>query len=179
MPYFTLEFWAVVLSGIGLLFCAGAILCFKRNKNKYNEGRVEHESGNPLNDFGEELSSQMVTQHAEIALELVSGVIERERQALKQFGENGGMKRSPNPIPVEIPEKPMGHFYNSGNPATRISPIPDQYDEAARLADLGTGMEKICEQVNLPRGEVELVLNLKKGMRAPYDKRQAGGQSLR
>ncbi len=38
----------------------------------------------------------------------------------------------------------------------------DPYAEVSRLADLGMRVEEIGKRVNLPKGEIELVLGLKR-----------------
>ncbi|MEE4354450.1 MAG: DUF2802 domain-containing protein [Desulfatiglans sp.] len=172
MLYLTFEFWAVVLSGIGLLFSMSAMLCFKRNWARQNQGGVEHESGDPSTHFGEELTSHMMNQHTEIALELISGVIERERKALRQFSHKEKIGTSQSPVSAEASEKPEGSSTPIENSTARVSLMTDPYDEAARLADLGAGLEKICDELNMPRGEAELVLNLKKRMQGSYVKSQ-------
>ncbi len=40
--------------------------------------------------------------------------------------------------------------------------VVDPYAEVSRLADLGMRVEEIAKRVNLPKGEIELVLGLKR-----------------
>lgn len=54
-------------------------------------------------------------------------------------------------------EEAVGGSRNAGDG------VYDKYRQAARMADEGLSVSEISERANLPKGEVELILDLRKG----------------
>ncbi|MBW1700760.1 MAG: DUF2802 domain-containing protein [Deltaproteobacteria bacterium] len=144
MSYLTAEFWEVVLDVIGLCLCGITILYLIRNKTRFNQSVLKDGSEKNISKFDEALIIQLLKQQSERSFETIFNTIKKERSVLQKLIEEGKIEKTKKAKDLD-----------EGEPAS------DQYREVARMADLGVSMKEISERVNLPRSEVDLIINLK------------------
>ncbi|MDL1962753.1 MAG: hypothetical protein LWW98_00185, partial [Deltaproteobacteria bacterium] len=138
MIYLTIEFWKVVLDIIGLSLCGITILHLMKNKSKYNQSLLKESGKRNSGSFNEEVLAQLEKQESDMPFETISDAIESAKKT-GQVQEGSYNKKS------------SGSDDLAG----------DEYDEVARLADLGLSVKKISERAKIPKREVELVVKLK------------------
>lgn len=84
----------------------------------------------------------------------------------------------------EVGADPVPDPLQDANPARKcirdseISEPGDRYGEVKRLADMGLDKEEIFERVGLPKGEIELVLKLKRLRSGSGENVRAGNSFL-
>ena len=145
MAYLTIEFWEVVLDVIGLCLCGITILYLIRNKTRFNQSVLKDGSDKNISKFDEALIIQLLKQQSERSFETIFDTIEKERSVLQKLIEEGKIEKTKEAKDLDEGE-----------------PSSDQYGEIARLADLGVSVKEISERVNLPRAEIDLIINLKR-----------------
>jgi len=146
----TTEFWELVLDVIGLSLCGITILYLIGNRSKYNQSLLKEPVKGNSNDFNKELFAQLVKQQSDRSFKTISNAIEKERKPLHNL----------KPLPAKEPNQLQEDIYNK-NSQDHDDLAGDEYDEVARLADLGLSVKKISERAKIPRGEVELVVKLR------------------
>jgi hypothetical protein len=160
MIYFTIEFWKLVLDVIGLFLCGITILHLIRKRSKYNQSLLKEPGKWNSNSFNEEVLAQLVKQQSGMPFEMISDAKEKEGMPLHGLMEKKKAIKEEKPLSA----KETGHVqegsYNKKS-SSSDDLAGDEYDEVARLADLGLSVKKISERAKIPRGEVELVVKLR------------------
>ena len=146
----TTNFWELVLDVIGICLCGITILHLIRNGSKYNRSLLKKPGKGNSNSFNEELLAQLVKQQSDMSFETISDVIEKKRMSLHSL----------KPLSAKETGQVQEGSYNKKSSGSDDL-AGDEYDEVARLADLGLSVKKISERAKIPRGEVELVVKLK------------------
>ena len=156
----TTDFWELVLDVIGLSLCGITILYLIRNRSTYNQSLLKESGEGNSNRFNEEVLAQLVKQQSDMPFETISDAIEKERMPLHSLMEKKEAIKEEKPLFAEEPNWVQEDFYNKKSSGSDDL-AGDEYDEVARLADLGLSVKKISERAKIPRGEVELVVKLK------------------
>jgi hypothetical protein len=146
----TTDFWELVLDVIGLSLCGITILYLIRNRSTYNQSLLKESGEGNSNRFNEEVLAQLVKQQSDMPFETISDAIEKERMPLHSL----------QPLSAKETGQVQEGSYNKKSSGSDDL-AGDEYDEVARLADLGLSVKKISERAKIPRGEVELVVKLK------------------
>jgi hypothetical protein len=100
-----------------------------------------------------------VRQQAQSALAAVASVLEAERAKLIERAAAGAPllpEREIAPAPAGAAGEGAFRLGETAGPA-----LFDRYEEARLLARQGLGTRRIAEELNLPRGEVELAVKLR------------------
>ncbi|MDL1986758.1 MAG: hypothetical protein LWX08_03705 [Deltaproteobacteria bacterium] len=146
----TTDFWELVLDVIGLSLCGITILHLIRNRSKYNQSLLKEPGEENYNRFNEEVLAQLVKQQSDMPFETISDAIEKERMPLHSL----------KPFSAKDTGQVQEGSYNKKSSGSDDL-AGDEYDEVARLADLGLSVKKISKRAKIPRGEVELVVKLR------------------
>ncbi len=118
----------------------------------------------------------MVKQQSEKAFKRISRTINNERQLLAELIENGDLKKAKN----RLKSKSISKIKPKSLADNKIKkPFPenterDSYAEVLRLADRGMTVRKISEMVKIPKGEIEMLITLRKRKRKVARRRAAG-----
>ena len=176
MELLKVGFWGTLLSISGTCLWGGTMLylIIKKVKERKNNLKI-HKMHNRRN-FDEEVFSQLVKQQSEKAFERISRTIKNERQLLAELIENGQLKKVRNHLKSNSMPKPKTKSLQ----ANKIKkPFPgnsgrDSYAEVLRLSDQGMKATKISEMVKIPKGEIEMLISLRK-KRRKVSGREAGG----
>jgi hypothetical protein len=101
---------------------------------------------------------EALRQQTELAFHHIVETIEKERQALDAYYHQHDTQMAPAILASIAPAEDK---QNSGSEATDPDPASVIYGEIERLADQGLSLTDISERLNVPQGEVDLVLKLK------------------
>lgn len=164
MDYLKIEFWGVLLNITGICFWGIAMLYIIRNKNSLTHETLKKVGNRNLKPFDKEMFVQMARQQQpELPFKRVSDAVWRERQLLWAFIEGGELRKAKKLLlgPYFNEDKRMGSEKNNRIPH-RKAETGDKYREVVRLSDSGMTTKKISERVKIPRGEIELLIKMRK-----------------
>ena len=154
----TLNSWEIVLDavqiGLGLLI----LIFLIRNKIKYKQLILKAPDGKNSQNFNTEFIIQALRQQSELAFNHILETIDKERQTLGSYFE----LRETQIAPPMLQTAP-GPVFDQAGTAETIEPNAANtlYGEIKTLSSHGMSLEDISEKLDVPRGEVELVLKLK------------------
>ena len=163
MDYSRVELWGVLLNIVGICLWGITMLYFVRNKGKTAQEMFKKSANNNMKPFDEEMFAQMVNQESNRSVKRITDNFLKERQMLCDFLEKGELQKAKNLlfrpssngakcIPFQQTLKKPHHKAKTG----------EVYTKVARLADLGMTPKKITEMVKIPKGEIELIIKLRK-----------------
>jgi hypothetical protein len=159
MALHTLNFWEIALDATQIGLCGLILLFLIRNRMKFKRLILNEPTAEKSQNLNTEFVVEAVRQQTELAFNHILETIDKEHQTLSAYFELRETQLSPGLL------KPA----SSG----RIEPIssseasePDVadaiYSEIESLADQGLSLADISEKLKVPRGEVDLVLKLKR-----------------
>jgi hypothetical protein len=148
-----------MLDVVGFALCAGAALAVatykgERVRGVTNDGHKEAFAGE-----GRDLMVQWLKQ-CESACKAFSDTIEKGREHLQELiDEEETSERKVSPPATTAPEHMTDRNQKRRHKDDSRS---DHYAEIEKLGDSGLDVERISRKAKVPKGEVELVLKLKK-----------------
>lgn len=159
MALHTLNFWEIVIDATQIGLCGLILLFLIRNRMKLKRLHPNGCSGEESHKFNTEFVVEAVRQQTELAFNHIMKTIDKERQTLHAY--------------FELRENQIAPGLLSATSKGRIEPVyntealePDAadaiYSEIESLSDEGLNPADIAEELNVPRGEVDLVLKLKR-----------------
>jgi hypothetical protein len=159
MALHTLNVWEIAIDATQIGLCGLILLFLIRNRMKLKRLNLNAPSAEESQKFNTEFVVEAVRQQTELAFNHVLETIEKERQTLHAY--------------FELRDTQLAHGLLTSASPGRIEPIssaealePDAadaiYGEIESLSDQGLSPADIAEELNLPRGEVDLVLKLKR-----------------
>ena len=159
MALHTLNFWEIAIDAAQIGFCALILLFLIRNRMKFKGLNLNVPSGEDSKKVNTEFVVEAVRQQTELAFNHILETIDKERQTLHAYFElrqtqlAPGLLKSVSPDPVE-----------SISNAKALGPDAADtiYSEIESLSDQGLSLADIAEKLNVPRGEVDLVLKLRR-----------------
>jgi hypothetical protein len=154
----TLQFWEIIFDVtqicLGALIIVFLILNRMRFKRLILRGPADGKTQNVNTDFVVEA----VRQQTELALNHIVETIEKERQTLDAYYHQCVTQMAPAILTAVPPTAPKP---DSSAETSEPDPAGVIYGEIERLADQGLSLTEISEHLNVPQGEVDLVLKLK------------------
>lgn len=159
--------WEVVGNGIAVCLCGAGIyyLSMRRKAKKVNARERELIAANGAGDqtFNEMLVK--LIKQSEKTFQTVAEALQKEREILQELVKDGtgSEKSSTKDVPylVDASQKRKrssterrrkhGVFENKSE---------NRYAEAAHLARMGRSEEEIAEKIRLPKGEVDLIVDI-------------------
>ncbi len=164
MESLNLELGVVLLNVSGIFLWGITILYLLKNKKeKDSEEKKQRYLSNNRN-FDEEVYAQLVRQQSEKAFKNIHSTIKRERYLLSELIEKGEFKK----VRKQVSPKKTRKTKRTSIPANKIKKnrhkanLKDRYSEVIKLADAGMTMNKISEKVKIPKGEIEILIKLRK-----------------
>ena len=178
MDILTAEFFERLLNISGICLWGITMLYLMRQKGRGIKGNLKRGKLNASceRSFDEEVFAQLVKQQSEDAFKRIHRVIRTERELLIELLENGksnkiGERRrkkdavKANDFPFQSHAREKIHTKKKSK---------DSYAEAIRLSDQGMNAKKISEKVKIPRGEIEMLIKLRKKKQQSRKIRSAG-----
>ena len=157
MALHTLNFWEIAIDATQIGLCAFILLFLIRNHIRFRRLNSNASSGQESQKFNSEFVVEAVRQQTELAFKHILETIDKERQTLDAYFELREAQLAPGllkSVPTRIETISSTKTQEPGD-ADAI------YSEIESLSDQGLSMADIAEELNLPRGEVDLVLKLK------------------
>lgn len=154
----TLNLWEFVLDGIQIGLGLLILLFLIRNKIKYKQLILKAPAGEKSQNFNTEFIIQAIRQQSELAFSHILETIDKERQTLGSYFELRETQIAPHLL-----QTAPGPVFDQACTGETIEPNAANtlYSEIKTLSGHGMSLEDISEKLNVPRGEVELVLKLK------------------
>jgi hypothetical protein len=175
MDYLKMEFWGILLNITGVCFWGVTMLYFVRSKNKLTSETLKKVGPRELNPFEEAMFVQMARQQPlERPFKRVSDAVLSERQLLWAFIERGELRKAKKLLlgSDSNEDKIMG-MQKSSRIVQRKAGTGDKYREVVRLSDTGMTTKKISEKVKIPRGEIELLIKMRKKTQENHERLRA------
>ncbi|MDX1708854.1 MAG: hypothetical protein R3274_09660 [Desulfobacterales bacterium] len=154
----TLNFWAIVLDVAQIGLCGLIIVFLILNRIKFKQLILRSPTGGPSSQMNTDFVVEAVRQQTELAFNHIVETIDKERQTLEMVYHQhhrqlsaGMLATMPAPPPEQQPRAE----------ASEMDPANAIYHEIESLADQGLSLTDISERLNVPQGEVDLVLKLK------------------
>ena len=158
MALHTLNLWEIAIDAVQIGLCALILLFLIRNHMRFKRLNSNVPSGQESQKFNSEFVVEAVRQQTELAFNHILETIDKERQTLDAY--------------FALRESHLAPGLLKSLPSNRIEPITSTevqephladtiYSKIENLSDQGLSLSDIAEELNLPRGEVDLVLKLK------------------
>ena len=154
----TLDFWEIILDVTQLCLCGFIILFLILNRIKFKQLIFRAPSGTQTQNVNTEFVVEAVRQQTELAFNHIVETIHKERQTLDAYYQQSHLRIAPGvltSVSATPPEQKSSPEASEQDPANVI------YNEIESLADQGLSLTDISERLNVPQGEVDLVLKLK------------------
>lgn len=151
--------WATVLDVFQIGLCAALLAYLLRSRIKTGRSAAERPVEGAAPVFARDMLMEVASQNVAQALDAIAGTVEAERQRLQRgFGIRpvaaAGAAGLRFPGDGLAPSAPRCDILNAeGRPSGR-------YRGVAELAASGLSARQIADRLDLPEGEVELVLKL-------------------
>ena len=159
MVLHTVNLWEFILDGAQIFLCGFILLVLIRNKIKHKQILLKNPNPENAQNFNVEFILQAIRQQSDLAFMHIMETIEKERKTLNTYLD----LREPQMMPHQAVPGPQRLNAQSSAEGTENSDATDTiYSEIEALAGQGMSLEDISEELNVPRGEVELVLKLKR-----------------
>jgi hypothetical protein len=158
MALHTLNLWEIALGGTQICLCGLILLFLVRNRSSYKQMIRKTRTDENAWSFNTEFIVEAVRQQTEMAFNHILDTINKERHTLEAY--------------FELRENPLapGLFKSTSSARKEAISAPGAaeldatdaiYNEIESLADQGMSLKDISEKLNVPTGEVDLVLKLK------------------
>lgn len=148
------EFFSIVI-----LFAAALTICFLVYRRFKNKRELRVDSIESLMPFEKEIFTQLVQQQFEKSFEAISDSLIKEYRKIYEIINNSKSFVTENDFLINSDNSNMFFKKNKKN-NTFISSMSDShlYDEALNLADTGLPAIKIAQRLNIPVGEIDLIM---------------------
>jgi len=147
-------YWEITLDIIALCLCGAAIVCLLRHRARWRQNIRPSGATQVRHDFGREVDLQLARQEVERSLQLLAKTIA------------GGPVDS---AAGEGQPRPAAHGTSASGGAPRVLSMAEakrdersSYRRVKILAGKGFDAEEIARQVQLPLGEIDLIVNFQK-----------------
>lgn len=159
MTLHTLNLWEIAIDATQIALGALILLFLIRNHMKFKRLNSTMPCGQESQTFNSEFVVEAVRQQTELAFHHILETIDKERQTLDAYFELREAQLAPGLLKSLPPNRiePI-----SGTQALETDAANGIYSEIESLSDQGLSLTDIAEELNLPQGEVDLVLKLKR-----------------
>ena len=154
----TLQFWEIIFDVTQICLGGLIILFLILNRIKFKQLILRAPSKGQAQNVNTEFVVEAVRQQTELAFNHIVETIEKERETLDAYYHQRDTQMTPAILTAVSPVAPQQHPRRE---TSEPDPAGAIYGEIERLADQGLSMTDISERLNVPQGEVDLVLKLK------------------
>ena len=155
----TVNLWEIVLDITQICLGGFILLCLIRNKIKYKQLFLRTPTAENSQNLNTEFIIEAIRQQSDLAFTHILETIDKERQTLDAYfelRETQIASKMLTPVPGRVVAQIPNTDAADQNAADTI------YSEIENLAGQGMSLEDISEDLNVPKGEVELVIKLKR-----------------
>jgi hypothetical protein len=159
MALHTFKFWEIAIDATQIGLCGLILLFLIRNRLKLKRLNLNAPVGQESQKLNTEFVVEAVRQQTELAFNHILKTIDKERQTLHAYFELRGTQIAPGLLTAAS----KGRIEPITNTEALESDAADAiYSDIESLSDQGLSPADIAEELNVPRGEVDLVLKLKR-----------------
>lgn len=163
MTLILLEHWKVVLDIAGILSWAFLLGYIVKCKYVVRKSSLKVGRDNSCRSFNEEMYAQLVKRQVDQSFKKIFYTLVREKKMLCSFFEDGAEKNVKKSLSTDDIMKINQRHIRKNKQKTNSEPDGrKKYEKVIRLVSQGMAVNKISEEVKIPRGEVELIINLVK-----------------
>ena len=159
MALHTLNFWEIAIDATQIGLCGLILFFLIRNSIKFKRLNLNAPSGEESKKFNTDFAVEAVRQQTELAFNHILETIDKERQTLDAYFELRETRFAPGLL-ASVSSDRVERI--SGSEALEPDAADTIYSEIESLSDQGLSLADIAEKLNVPRGEVDLVLKLKR-----------------
>ena len=159
MALHTLNFWEIALGGTQICLCGFILLFLVRTRSKRRQVIGKAPVDETTRNFNSEFIVEAVRQQTEMAFNHILDTINKERHSLEDYFELRETPRAPATLRSITTD--LNDTVSTHGPA-ELDTADSIYNEIENLADQGMSLTDISERLNVPQGEVDLVLRLKR-----------------
>ena len=174
MALHTLNLWEIALGGAQICLCGFILLMLFRNRSRHKQMIPKAPAAENAWNFNTEFIIEALRQQTELAFNHILDTINKERNSLEAYFE---LKEPPPRAPGLF--RSISTNRNdpvSARSAADLGTTDAIYSEIESLAGQGMSLMDISEKLDVPQGEVDLVLKLKR-LRTESGKNKASSSS--
>ena len=158
MALHTFNFWEIVFDATQIFLCGIIILFLILNRIRFKQLILRAPAEKPSPNVNTEFVVEAVRQQTELAFNHIVETIDKERQTLEDYYHHRNKRIAAGLLtPAAMPS--LDHISNPEAAETDAANVI--YSEIESLADQGLSLADIAKRLNVPQGEVDLVLKLK------------------
>ena len=159
MELHTLDLWEIALVGTQICLCGLILLFLIRNRKWHKRISGKAPATENARNFNTEFIIEAIRQQTESAFDRILDTINKERHSLEAYFE---LSEAPSiPDAFKSISTGLDKAVFAQGPAELVA-ADAIYNEIEILADEGMNLTDISEKLNVPQGEVDLVLRLKR-----------------
>jgi len=158
MALHTLNFWEVAIDATQIGLCGLILLFLIRNRIKFKQMILNAPFDKKSQSFNTEFVVEAVRQQTELAFNHILETIDKERQTLHAYFELRETQLASGLLSSSESGRIESGFSSDASQADAADAI---YSEIKSLAHQGVSPADISEKLQVPRGEVDLILKLK------------------
>ena len=153
--------WELVLDGVQILLCIIIFLFLLHNRLKYKGWFFNSALRENTVAFSEQTRMQHLKQLTEKSFDNVVNAINQERLALQTQFENGATDSEQHASVLQTHDNLKSLIQDDEKKGQGHTDLV-KFSEIVALSDKGLTIPEISQRLNMPGGEVELVLRLNK-----------------
>jgi hypothetical protein len=159
MALHTLNLWEIAFAGTQICLCGFILLFLVRNRSLYKQMLRKPPIDKNTRNFNTEYIVEAVRQQTDLAFNHILDTINNERRVLGAAFE---LRETPSASgPFKSPSAGLNNAVAAQGAAELVA-ADAIHNEIESLADQGMSLTDIAEKLNVPQGEVDLVLKLKR-----------------
>ncbi len=171
MAYLDIESWERLLEIASFCICVITFLYLMAQKIRNNNHSAGKKNRMKKRGFEEEVLIQLLRQQAEKAFEAISRTIEKERRVLLECMEKKASKEKGISIPAGETDQTRAPSLKREEGSQNVGDsTKDPHARVSQMAEMGLDAKEISRQVEMPKGEIELIMKLRN--RQKLDRRQ-------
>ena len=155
------EYWSIYLNILSIFFCiiTISVIVFKMLRERKLNRR---------SNFKEEIYAHLIRQEMEKSFERILNAVNKERRFLCEYLEQGKTHKAEERLKTSVRPKATTRK-STGKDITPEGRAPAQtkYAKAVQMAGNGIVSKKISEAIDIPKGEVDLIINLNRNQIRP------------
>ncbi|GEM_PF-5178234 len=167
MIYFTAWYWQILCHMVGLSVCCLTIIFIISSRVGKKHEAVRKSDQDHINSFDVEASLKKVKEHSGTAFRTVYNITDKEQTEFKELlGELKTEGHNTLNYIDDFPDPDIRSGRGNSTCITGNNGTEDEVDEPYRqvldLASKGLGVDRIARQMKMARGEIELILKLRR-----------------
>ncbi|MCD6262205.1 MAG: hypothetical protein J7J52_04200 [Deltaproteobacteria bacterium] len=167
MIYFTAWYWQILCHMVGLSVCCLTIIFIISSRVGEKHEAVRKSDQDHINSFDVEDLLKKVKEHSGTAFRSVYSITDKEQTEFKEL--LGGLETERHNAlnyTEDLPDPDIRSGRGDSSPIIENNGTEDEaaepYRQVLDLASKGLGVDRIARQMKMARGEIELILKLRR-----------------